>query len=267
MATEKSLVETLAEEVDDVANGIDASLRRHLAALPASPSLSKNTKKHIAKRVSASNFANYHTPEKAIALLSMELADLGLRISRYQFIERYREHFQAPTPQMATAFVMHTHILRSSEIYIIMERCVAFLDFFYDLAADLSLNPTRGSKSLEARFKKEFERHLRERHRIVHANEKPSLISRLMSVSSNELTDPRVEDTFKNVVETFSAIILPELKAKFELDDPADAVRRIKQVQLEAVDKECLDMWSILLGAITNLIDKRRLLTSSGSTA
>lgn len=266
MTDEKSLAETLGEQVDDVASGIDVSLKRHLFALPDPPSLSEDTKRHVAKRVSPSNVANYQTPEKAISLLSMEIGDLGLRISRYRFIERYREHFQAPTPQMGTAFVMHTHILRGSEVYIIMERCIAFLDFFYDLAADLSLNPTNVSKSLETRFKKDFERHLRERHRIVHAHERPSLASRMMSISPNEMTDPKVEDTLKNVVETFATMIAPALQT-FEIEDPADALRRINQFRLEAVDKECLDMWSILLDAITNLIDKSRLLGGSTRTA
>lgn len=49
---------------------------------------------------------------------------------------------------MRTAFVIHTHILRGIEFYIIMERSVAFLDFFYDLALDLALNPTKVSESL-----------------------------------------------------------------------------------------------------------------------
>lgn len=263
---EKSLAEILAEQVDSVAEGVDASLKRHLSALPEFPSLSKETKKHIARRVSSSNLVNYQTPEKAISLVSMEIGDLGLRISRYQFIERYRENFQAPTPEMRTAFVMHTHSLRGSEVYIIMERCVAFLDFFYDLARDLSLNPTRVSKSLESSFKKEFERHLRERHRIVHAHERPSLVSRLVSVSPNEMSDPRMEETFKNVVESFATMIAPALKTTFPIADRANALKGINQFRLKAVDKECLDMWSILLDAITNLIDKRLLLTGSSTS-
>lgn len=267
MTGEKSLAETIAERVSGVADGIDVSLKRHLSALPSPPSLSKSTKKHVAKRVSPSKSANYQTPEKAISLISMEIVDLGLRISRYQFIERYREHFHAPNPEMRAAFVMHTHILRGSEIYIIMERCVTFLDFFYDLAVDLSLNPKPVSKVLETRFKKDFEGHLRERHRIVHAHEKPSLVSRLMSISPNEMTDQRVADTFKNVVETFASMIIPKVMAPFEIEDPTSALERINQLRLNSVDEECLNMWAILLEAITNLIDKRSLLAGSAPTA
>lgn len=267
MTTEKTLSEILAEQVDSVAGGFDASLKRHLAALSQPPSISKDTKKHIAKRVSPKNLAKYQTPENAISLLSMEIGDLGLRISRYQFIERYREHFQAPTAEMRTAFVMHTHILRGSEIYVIMERCVSFLDFFYDLAADLSLNPTKVSKPLESRFKKDFERHLRERHRIVHAHERPTLVSRMMSIPPEDMTRPEVGDIFKNVLGTFAGMVAPAVQSTLGTEDASEALNRINEFRLQAVDKECLDMWSIFLESLTCLIDSTKLLKGDAPTA
>ena len=260
MTTTKTLSENLAEQVTEVSTGIEVSLKRHLAHLAGSPLLSDATKKHIAKRVPPKTLAEYQTPEKAISLLSLEIEDLGLRISRYQFIERYREHFDAPSAEIRTAFVMHTHILRGSETYIIMERCGSLLDFFYDLASDLSLNPTKVSKALETRFKKDFERHLRERHRIVHAHERPTLVSRMMSIPPDEISKPEVADTFKNVLDSFVEMVAPAVQSLFEIKDPADAMKKINDFRLQTVDKECLEMWSIFLDYLTKLIDPSKLL-------
>lgn len=266
MTEVKTISEILAEQVNEVANGVDVSLKRHLAALGGSLALSDATKKHIAKRVPPSTLSKYQTPENAISLLSLEINDLGLRISRYQFIERYREYFKAPNTEMRTAFVMHTHILRGSEIYVIMERCGSFLDFFYDLATDLSLNPKKLSKTLETRFKKDFERHLRERHRIVHAHERPTLVSRMMSIPPDTINKPKVADTFKNVLESLVEMMTPEFQSLFEIKDPAEAIKKINDFRLQAVDKECLDMWSIFLDSLTKLIDSTKLLKGSATT-
>lgn len=260
MTEAKTLSEILVEQVTEVATGFDASLKRHLAALGRSPALSDATKKHIAKRVPPSTLAKYQTPENAISLLSLEIEELGLRISRYQFIERYREYFEAPNTEMRTAFVMHTHILRGSEIYVIMERCGSFLDFFYDLAMDLSLNPTKLSKTLETRFKKDFERHLRERHRIVHAHERPTLISRMISIPPEVIESPEAVETLKNVIGSFVELVTPAFQSLFQIKDPADAMKKINNYRLQAVDTECLEMWSIFLDSLTKLIDSTKLL-------
>ena len=265
MTATKTLSENLAEQVTEVSAGIEASLKRHFAHLGGSPALSDATKKHIAKRVPPKTLSKYHTPENAISLLALEIEDLGLRISRYQFIERYREHFEAPTAEMRTAFVMHTHILRGSEIYIIMERCGSLLDFFYDLASDLSLNPTKVSKALETRFKKDFERHLRERHRFVLAHERPTLVSRMISIPPDEMSKPEVADTFKNVLDSFVGMVAPAIQSLFEIKDPAEAMKRINDFRLQAVDKECLDMWAIFLDSLTKLIDPTKLLKGAAA--
>lgn len=265
MTEAKTLSEILAEQVTEVAIGFDALLKRHIAALRSCPALSGATKKHIAKRVPPGTLTKYQTPENAISLLSLEIEDLGLRISRYQFIERYREYFAAPNTEMRTAFVMHTHILRGSEIYVIMERCGSFLDFFYDLATDLSLNPTKLSKTLETRFKKDFERHLRERHRIVHAHERPTLISRLSSIPPDAIEKPEVADTFKNVLESVDGVMTAAFQSLFETKDSADFMKKIDDYRLEAVDKECLHMWSIFLDSLTKLIDSTKLLKGSAA--
>jgi hypothetical protein len=260
MAADKLLTEIITSQVNQFCAGFDAALRRHIGLLPAPPSLSAESKKHIVKRVPPRALDNYLNLNSAIALLAVEIQDLGLRISRYQYIERYREHFEAPDADMASAFVMHTHILRGTEIYVIMERCAVFLDFYYHIAVDLSLNPTKMSKALERRFKKDFERHLRERHRIVHAHERPSLISRMTSISAEEIGKPDVASTFKETLETLMGMLAPVLKDAFNINDPALALKNLNDIRLKAVDQECLGMWSTLLDAMTRLIDPSKLL-------
>jgi hypothetical protein len=263
MTAEQTLAEILTDQINMVSNGIDASLKEHLVIMPTAPVLSESTKNLIAKRVGSKSRARYLNPEGAISLLSIEVIDLGTRISRYQYIERYREHFKSPNPEVGTAFVMHTHILRGSEIYVIMERCGSFLDFLYDLAVDFDLNPkNKLGKDLEKQFKKCFERHLRERHRIVHAHERPSFISRITAIA------PEPEGEHRNMIEkvfidAFSQMFEAITKLAPHLVDTKtgeEAIKNINDHRLKAVDGECFEMWSILLGSINKTIDSSKLL-------
>ncbi|MDF0486846.1 hypothetical protein PX554_01790 [Sphingomonas sp. H39-1-10] len=263
MTAEQTLSEILTDQMNMVSNGIDASLNEHLATMPSAPVISERTKSHIAKRVGPKSRAKYLNSKGAISLLSIEVIDLGTRISRYQYIERYREHFKSPDPEMGTAFIMHTHILRGSEIYVIMERCGSFLDFFYDLAVDLDLNPkSKLGKDLEKQFKKCFARHLRERHRIVHAHERPSVISRITAIAPEPEGEHR--DLMEKVfLDAFSQIFEALTKLAPHLVDTKtgeEAIKNINDHRLKAVDRECFEMWSILLGSINKTIDSSKLL-------
>lgn len=259
MAEERTFIDILTEQVNQVSGGIEVALRRHLAAFPSIPWLSAATEKHIAKRVPPKVLRNYLSPDSAISLLSLEISDLGMRISHYQYIERYREHFSPPDAAMRAAFVMHTHILRGSEIYVIMERCGSCLGFFHDLAADLDLGPTKMAKSLEKQFKKEFERHLRERHRIVHAQERPSLVSRMIGVHPDELAQPDVVEKYATIIGTLAEALTASLGEAANQKSPAEKFAMINDLRLRAVDKECFQMWSIFLGCINKLIDSAKL--------
>lgn len=269
MSAEQTLSEILTEQMGTVSNGIRTALTEHAAARPCVSELSEDTKKHIVKRIGPKSRAKYLNPEGAISLLSVEVVDLATRISRYQYIERYREHFKSPDPEMGIAFIMHMHILRGSEIYVIMERCKSFLEFFRDLAVDLDLNPNKKiGNDLEKRFKKEFARHLRERHRIVHAHERPSVISRMAAIApeppgaSRDLMERTFLDTFKTMLGALSELV-PDL---VEAGSPDQIITKINDHRLKAVDRECFEMWAILLDSINHLIDGSKLLKQSGQT-
>lgn len=260
MSENQSLTSILADQVNQVSGGIRHSLERHVNLMTTQPTLSDETKKHITKRVPPSQLQKYLTVEMAIALLALEISDLGTRISHYQHIERYREHFKAPDKTMRAAFVMHTHILRGSEIYVIMERCEDWLKFFYELASDLDLGPTQVVKKLQTRFKKEFERHLRERHRIVHAHERPSLVSRMVGVPPEDLDHPDFAKVYVDTVSMLAGLLHKVMGDQVEGKSAEEVLQAINVRRLEAVDRECFTMWSIFLDQINGLIDTKKLL-------
>lgn len=260
MSKNQSLTSILADQVNQVSQGIHLSLGRHVTLMATLPTLSGETKKHITKRVPPSQLQKYLTVDMAVALLALEISDLGTRISHYQHIERYREHFNAPNKAVRAAFVMHTHILRGSEIYVIMERCKDWLKFFYVLAVDLQLGPKKMDQKLQSRFKKEFARHLGERHRIVHAHERPSLVSRMVGVPPEDLDDPAFAKVYVDTVSTLAGLIHKALGEQVEDKSVEDVLQVLNIRRLEAVDRECFTMWSIFLDQINHLIDPQRLL-------
>lgn len=259
MTIERSLSEFLDKEAHAVATALGVTLERALSAFSSPPLLSKSTRKHIAKRVPQKTLAKYQTPGNAIILLQLEIVDLGLRISRYQYIERYRETFQAPSAEIKLSFVMHTHILRGSEIYVIMERCASLLEFLYDVSVDLSLNPTKASKSLEARFKKGFGRHLRERHRIVHGHERPTLVSRMLSIPPHQINRSEARAILQGVIEQITRLAMPLMQSVSATEGHREIPKEINDFRLKAVDQECLDMWTIFSESIEASIGMTKL--------
>ena len=260
MSKNQNLTSVLADQVNQVSNGIRHFLERHVTMMTTKPTLSDETRKQIIKRVPFSQLQKYLTVEMAIALLALEISDLGTRISHYQHIVRYREHFNAPNKPMGAAFVMHTHILRGSEIYIIMARCEDWLKFFYALAVDLDLGPTHMAKKLQTRFKKEFERHLRERHRIVHAHERPSLASWMVGAPPEDLDHPDFAKLYVDTAGMLVDMLHKAIGEQIKYKSADEALKAINVRQLEAVDRECFTMWSIFLDHINGLIDSEKLL-------
>jgi hypothetical protein len=77
------------------------------------------------------------------------------------------------------------------EIYIVQDRTVALLRFLKAVADDCGLPSIDRCKSFESKFKKSFELRLRERHRITHAHERPSLASLIIDLSGAKWTGSR----------------------------------------------------------------------------
>jgi hypothetical protein len=260
MEKEQSLSEILAQQVKQVSHGIELSLNAHVAAMHIPPGLSVQTRKKITNRVPPKMRDDYLNPRGAIVLLVTEIVDLGTRISHYQYIQRYREHFKPPDEIIRAAFTMHSLILQTNEIYVIMERCGKCLDFFHNLAVDLDIDLKDMAPALKKEFKKEFERHLRERHRIVHAHERSSLVSKMIGVQPELLDDAEVKGAYMEVLNTLTKSIKSQLGDKAEGKSSLEFLKIINDLSLQAVDQDCLKMWAIFSNCINQLIERRKLL-------
>jgi len=105
------------------------------------------------------------------------------RILVYPFTASYRKHLLGAPKEVIGAWQFHSHSLRVGELYIVQDRTVALLEFLKVVAEDCGLPATDCRKSFESSFKKVFDRRLCERHRLTHAHERPSIISRIIDLS------------------------------------------------------------------------------------
>ena len=236
------------------AQGMQAVLVAHLSAMDVPPALSAHTIRHIQKRVLPRLVEDFSLPERAIGLLSMDIEDLGLRIYRYRYIERYQEAISFDDPEMGAAFASHIHNLRGSEIYVIQERGADVLSFLHGLTSDFGVSAGDQKAAFKKAFKKQFSRHLRERHRIVHAHERLSLASRMISLSPLDGADPKVADVFIDVV----AQLLPRISERIGLTDmmsPVEIRQKLKAFQLNAMDEEAASMWKCFMTAVERTVD------------
>jgi hypothetical protein len=210
--------------------------------------LSSDTIKQIAKRVAPSVLPSYLDIEKAIDLLMMELQTIGTRIVQYRYIGVYNSHFHSPSPEIGIAFLSHFHSLRVNELYIVLERGSDFLRFCELIAEDLELPSLHKVKSYIKSFKKIFERRLRERHRIVHAHERPSLASRLLELPPGMDRDQVTDAIVPLSVQLMSLWFLLNGKPVPEqiTKEDFDAFRaEMMELHLNAFDQEAREMWDL----------------------
>jgi hypothetical protein len=245
MRDKQKLNNIILEQVTNLASELDTALRRHMESNKTELSISLTTKNHIKKRVPPTTFDAYVNADKALSLILLELNDLGLRISRYMFIGRYREYLQTSDADIGSAFAMHILTLRGSEIYIIMERCCDFLRFLHGILKDQGLASVDISASLEKQFKKQFSRHLLERHRIVHSHERPSLASRITNINANDFSEAQRRDIFAvimaRLMDAYNSVRLPPK----EQQPFGEFRQKIIDQALKTYDDECWEMWSI----------------------
>lgn len=248
-----------AKEVHGVANGVQAVLLGHLSMMTSSkPIISTETIKHVRKRVLPRLVEPYSAPEKVISLASLDIDDLGLRMVRYQYIARYQDAAFFEDAEMKAAFGNHVHALRGSELYVILERAGGLLSFLHCIASDFAVASGPQAASFEKTFRKLFDRHLRERHRIVHAHERPSVISRLLSLTASDCTDPKVGallvDTIRDVVPRISGTI-----GLTETPEPQEVREKINAFRLADIDDEAASMWRCFLTSLERTIDRKLL--------
>lgn len=212
------------DSVESLAKFAAATLREQLAKISKSPVISAETKKGIVKRVSPKAAAEFSVADNLPQLVSLEVETIGERIRLYPFTALYREAINWASKDMVGAWMLHSHSLRQSELYIIQERSTDLLRFIRDIGQDFGLVAPDRSKSFEKAFKKRFGRRLRERHRLVHAHERPSLTSRVIDFGL------AAEETDKDIVTDTLADVLIKMVNMLPGDPPKDSEELLQRI-------------------------------------
>ncbi|MCA3280831.1 MAG: hypothetical protein ING10_16315 [Roseomonas sp.] len=152
-------------------------------------------KKLVAKRVPPALIAKYDILDDYGLLIWDEAMTILDRILVYPFTVTYRRHLFSAPQDVRTAWQFHSHSLRVGEIYIVQDRTSALLKFLNVVMGDLGFSVIDQSRNFEQKFKKAFDWHLRERHRLTHAHERPSMTSRIIDFLGAKLAENSAEST------------------------------------------------------------------------
>lgn len=198
---EVSLAQALAAKVSDTITAAAQSS----SGLPASA----NAKKLVARRVPPSWLSKYDVMDEYGFVVWDEAMTILDRILAYPVTVTYRKYLTGAPREVIGAWQFHSHSLRVGEIYIVLDRTMALLDFLHVVAKDCGLQVSDSRKAFEKAFKKAFDGRLRERHRLTHAHERPSITSRIVDLSGGKWADDD-EEAAKQLIELFSKT-LPSL--------------------------------------------------------
>ena len=192
---EVGLAQALAATLQDVV----AAATKASAGMPASA----EAKKLVARRVPKSWLPKYEVMDEYGFVVWDEAMTILDRILVYSFTASYRKHLKCAPKEVLGAWQFHSHGLRIGELYIVLDRTLALLEFLTVVARDCGLPVTDQRKAFERTFKKTFERRLRERHRLTHAHERPSMVSRIIDLSGGKWAGDDAA-TIKQVLDIFA---------------------------------------------------------------
>jgi hypothetical protein len=212
----------------------------------------------VDKMVAPGSRENYRRPEQVIALAKLEISLMAQKINRYQYIDRYRFFFTAPNTDSGISFVEHMYSLKNAELYNVLERGEALVRFLSTIGADLGVGDAKAPNKYAKSFKRKFERRLKERHKITHAHERPSLVSRLLQLSELKSDDDKkilaniLGAIFRTMNEALD--ILKELAPSAEHPPSPKDRKEFHEWYLEQVDGEASTMWETLSQSIHSAI-------------
>ncbi|MBB3138113.1 hypothetical protein FHS26_005891 [Rhizobium pisi] len=215
---------------------------------------SDETKKLLLKRVSPKNALNFDSLERYWVVLLDELSQILDRILAYPYVVQYRKVLKSAPRELLMAWQIHSQSLRSGELYIVQDRTCEFLKFLSHVGRDCGITISDQTKTFEKAFKKTFERRLRERHRVVHAHERPSWESRIISLSGQ--TSPLPEDAIKALLmETFEKTMPTLQRVSSQLGkEPPMSVAAVEKIHEEGAVKEARLMLDLVAKALLSTI-------------
>ena len=198
----------------------------------------------------------YRKTEAVIGLASFEVAQIGRKIRRYQYIERYKFFFDAPSSEIGMAFAEHMYLLRNAELYGVLERGERITRFVSAIGGDLEIGSAKASAKYNKSFKRKFGRRLGERHRMTHAHERPSLVSCILQLSEPKSEGERefLGNALGELLGTMHAALelvqdkIPEADRMPSLQDPT----AFQAWYLQSVDGEAATMWRTFSEAVAS---------------
>lgn len=196
----------LAEKI----TGIIEGATKNSPGRPAS----RATKALVAKRVPTKLLGTYEVMDPYGSVIWDETMMILDRILAYPITTHYRKHLAGAPPLVRSAWQIHSQSLRVGELYIVQDRTSALLKFLRQVAIDCGLPTTDCERSFQSAFKRTFERRLRERHRLVHAHERPSLESRIIALGS--AAAPAEPGLVRSALENVLDRVIPLLAAARE---------------------------------------------------
>ena len=244
-------------EVSAFCNHIQAHLQATVEAGGGAIQQSADVAAQVKKRTAPSSLHKHSGIDSAIMNYIVDLHDLSTRIRRYQYIERYRDLYDGRDKDLGISLLDHTHALKSHEIYVILERGNELLRFGYMLAQNLSLTGSNNAAPYVKTLKKEFQYRLRERHRMVHAHERPSLLSRMLALEGELMAKPEVAEALSGMARTLRAQ-MKQLQARSK--DPSRLrLPENRCEELDRADAEAASLWLILKKFVTENVAAAQL--------
>lgn len=254
MQREDELKSVTKEVVQSIASWSLDVLQKHAENVPADKPVSAATAKFVARRLSAKGAEKYTTVKTLPQLVSVEVSTFCERIRVYPFVTRYREAINKASPEMIAAWQLHSHSLRQNELYVLHERGEEILEFAHLVAAELGLGTENRARKFQKRFNRRFEWRLRDRHRVVHAKERPSMTSRVadMIVTSEDITKDKMQEyAFDLLMRMYD--ILPGEKAT----DPRERINQLlalRETHVQGAEGEALQMIEIFVEELSKTI-------------
>ncbi len=257
--TESALPPLTASVTAALSRTVSDAVREACAAV-AGRAPSPETQKLLLARVSAKTASEHKTLDNYWVIVEHETDNLLDRILAYQYVTQYRKPINAVSAEFSAAWQIHSQSLRVGEIYIVQDRTSALLRFLTSVGRDVGMSVADQKAAFEKGFKKLFGRRLRERHRLVHGHERPSLESLIISFGSPTASFPR-ELLMKEYVDIV-AKFLPLIQSKASAGDgetPTDiaAIERLHEGAAVMEARQMLDLvGKALLGTIGHLPPK-----------
>ncbi|MBY5545984.1 hypothetical protein HFO61_03855 [Rhizobium leguminosarum] len=253
MQNDEAKILVTKEAVKAISAWAFETLQGHALRVPEEQAISTATSDAIGKLISEAGTKRFQTIRSLPTLVSWEVSTYCERVRIYPFVTKYREAILGNSSEMIAAWQLHSHSLRQNELYVLQERGTKILDFVHLVTKDLGLNTENRARKFQQKFASQFKSRLRDRHRVVHAHEKPSMMSRVadLVITADDITKKEMHDYALDLIFRM-AELLPG-----DEDDPSEKVRALlnaRQLHVSGAEEEASQMMQLFFENMENAI-------------